>query len=35
MILWHGWDDQNIAPRNTISYYEEVVKTTGRDKAEG
>jgi feruloyl esterase len=28
MILWHGWDDQNIAPRNSIICYEDVVSTT-------
>ncbi len=24
MIMWHGWIDQNIAPRNSINYYESV-----------
>ncbi len=36
MILWHGWDDQNIAPRNTIDYYEDVVKAMGgRERTDG
>ncbi len=29
LILWHGWIDQNIAPRNTIQYYEKVLETMG------
>ena len=29
MVLWHGWDDQNIAPRNSINYYEDVLATMG------
>lgn len=24
MIMYHGWIDQNIAPRNSINYYESV-----------
>lgn len=33
MVFWHGWDDQNIAPRNSINYYEDVLAATG-SKAE-
>jgi feruloyl esterase len=29
LIMWHGWADQNIAPRNSISYYASVVEDTG------
>ena len=29
MVLWHGWDDPNIAPRNSINYYEDVLATMG------
>jgi feruloyl esterase len=29
LILYHGWLDQNIAPRNTIQYFESVQKTMG------
>jgi len=31
LILWHGWADQNIAPRNSISYYESVVADQGSE----
>jgi feruloyl esterase len=33
LILWHGWADQNIAPRNSINYYESVVKDVGDEAA--
>ena len=33
MVFWHGWDDPNIAPRNSINYYEDVLATIG-DKDE-
>jgi feruloyl esterase len=29
LILYHGWYDQNIAPRNSIHYYQKVVETMG------
>jgi feruloyl esterase len=29
LIMYHGWIDQNIAPRNSISYYESVVEKMG------
>jgi feruloyl esterase len=29
LILWHGWADQNIAPRNSINYYNRVVADQG------
>lgn len=29
IIMWHGWDDQNIAPRNSINYYESVEEAMG------
>ena len=29
LILYHGWLDQNISPRNTIEYFESVQKTMG------
>jgi feruloyl esterase len=31
LILWHGWSDQNIAPRNTINYYNNVVAEIGSE----
>jgi Tannase and feruloyl esterase len=30
-ILWHGWADQNIAPRNSINYYNSVVADQGSE----
>jgi feruloyl esterase len=32
LILYHGWLDQNISPRNTIQYFESVQKTMGGSK---
>jgi feruloyl esterase len=29
LILWHGWADGLITPRNTVSYYENVVAQAG------
>lgn len=29
LLLYHGWNDQLIAPRNTVNYYESVVKQLG------
>ncbi len=29
LILYHGWEDQNIAPRNTVNYYDSVVAAQG------
>jgi len=29
LILYHGWGDQNIAPRNSVNYYESVVALQG------
>ena len=29
LIMYHGWSDQNIAPRNSINYYQTVVETVG------
>jgi feruloyl esterase len=30
LILWHGWSDPLLAPRNTINYYEGVSAKIGR-----
>jgi feruloyl esterase len=27
--MWHGWADQNIAPQNSINYYNSVVADQG------
>ena len=29
LLLYHGWNDEGIAPQNTINYYESVVDATG------
>ena len=29
LLLYHGWNDQLIAPENTVQYYEAVVRTVG------
>lgn len=34
LLLWHGWSDQHIPPRNTISYYEAVRDTLGDRRAD-
>jgi hypothetical protein len=34
LILYHGWNDAAIPPENTISYFESVEKTMGREKTE-
>ena len=34
MILYHGWSDPDISPLNTVDYYEQVVRTVGKDTPE-
>ena len=34
LLLYHGWNDQLIAPRNTVNYYERVVSVTGAKSAQ-
>lgn len=34
LLLYHGWSDMLIAPRNTIAYYEQVRQTVGAARAE-
>lgn len=29
MIIWHGLDDRHIAPKETIQYYNNVLKIMG------
>ncbi len=31
MIVFHGWEDQNIPPRSSVSYRNELVRAMGRD----
>ncbi len=32
LILFHGWSDAAVSPKNTINYYESVLKTMGDEK---
>lgn len=34
LLMWHGWSDQNIAPRNTINYVSGVHEALGDDAAD-
>lgn len=29
LILYHGWNDQGVAPQNSVNYYEDVVRVLG------
>jgi feruloyl esterase len=29
LLMFHGWQDPNVAPRNTVNYYNSVLKTMG------
>jgi feruloyl esterase len=31
LLMWHGWADQNIAPQNSINYYNSVVASQGSE----
>jgi feruloyl esterase len=35
LLIYHGWSDQNIPPRGSVTYYNEVVKTMGKEKVAG
>jgi feruloyl esterase len=36
LLMYHGWSDQNIPPRESVTYYNELLSTMGRQKvAEG
>ncbi len=34
LILYHGWADHSITPLRTIEYYENVIETMGKERAE-
>ena len=34
LLMYHGWSDQNIAPRNTIGYVERVAARLGPDSGD-
>src|SRR4029077_20224262 len=29
LLMFHGWSDPNVAPRNTVNYYNKVLATMG------
>ncbi len=31
LLIYHGWEDQNISPRMSVDYYKQVVDTMGKD----
>ena len=35
LLMYHGWADQNIPPRESVNYYNGVVKTMGGEKVAG
>ena len=34
LLIYQGWGDQNVAPKSTVAYYENVVKTLGQKQAD-
>jgi feruloyl esterase len=34
LLIYHGWADQNIPPRESVNYYNGVLKTMGREKVD-
>jgi feruloyl esterase len=34
LLMYHGWADPGIAPRNSVNYYNSVVKTLGKSAVE-
>ncbi len=33
LLLYHGWSDQQVAPMNSITYFDAVLKAAGKDTA--
>jgi feruloyl esterase len=33
LLMYHGWNDPQVNPLNSVMYYESVLKTVGKDKA--
>src|SRR5262249_37595203 len=33
LLMYHGWNDQQVNPLNSVIYYESVLKAVGKDKA--
>jgi len=34
LLIYHGWADQNIPPRESVNYYNGLVKTIGKEKVD-
>jgi len=34
LLIYQGWGDMNVAPKSTVDYYENVVKTIGQKQAD-
>ena len=34
LLIYHGWADQNIPPRESVNYYNGVVRTMGKEKVD-
>jgi feruloyl esterase len=34
LLIYQGWGDMNVAPKSTVAYYENVVKTVGRKQVD-
>ena len=34
LLLYHGWNDQLVAPLNSVNYYQQIVSTVGRSTAD-
>jgi feruloyl esterase len=35
LLMYHGWNDQQVTPLNSILYYENVLKTVGKKESAG
>jgi len=35
LLMFHGWNDPNIAPRNSIAYYQSVLNRIGEERVSG
>ncbi|MEO8257985.1 MAG: tannase/feruloyl esterase family alpha/beta hydrolase [Acidobacteriota bacterium] len=34
LLIYHGWADQNVAPRSSLNYYSRVVETIGQQRVD-
>jgi len=34
LLLYHGWNDQLVAPLNSVNYYQQIIATVGRSTAD-